>query len=97
MQVFCDQTNLTANPYLWGSIESSLRDSEYFIYLASPQAAQSKWVRKEIQYFHDQGRADKIIIVLTDGNLVWDDDKSDFNWALTDALPNLPNVSFTQE
>jgi TIR domain len=78
IHVFCDQTNLTANPDLWASIEKHLGDSEYFIYLASPQAAQSKWVKKEIEYFHNQGRANKIIIVLTDGKLAWNDEKADF-------------------
>jgi hypothetical protein len=95
VQVFCDQTNLTANPNLWGSIEKHLSDSEYFIYLASPQAAQSKWVKKEIQHFHSNGRADNIIIVLTDGNLVWNDEVSDFDGSHTNVLPK--DVSFKQE
>ncbi len=51
IQVFCDQTNLTANPDLWNSIEKTLDNTEYFIYLASPLAAQSKWVKKELEAF----------------------------------------------
>jgi WD40 repeat protein len=97
IHVFCDQTNLTANPDLWASIEKHLGDSEYFIYLASPQAAQSKWVKKEIQYFHSRGRADKIIIVLTDGKLAWNDDAADFDWPGTDALPDFKEALFKHE
>jgi WD40 repeat protein len=97
IQVFCDQTNLTANPDLWNSIEKNLADSEYFIYLASPQAAQSKWVRKEIEFFHNKRGTDKLIIIVTDGNIVWDDNKTDFNWELTDAIPNLKQVFFEHE
>ena len=97
IQVFCDQTNLTANPALWSSIEKNLGSSEYFIYLASPQAAQSKWVKKEIGFFHNKTGADKMIIVLTDGEIVWDDVKTDFNWQLTNAIPKFDIEIFTQE
>ena len=97
IQIFCDQTNLTANPNLWGAIEKNLDDSEYFIYLASPKAAQSKWVKKEILYFHSKGRADNIIIVLTDGGLVWNDETPGFDWSRTDALPDLDDISFKEE
>jgi hypothetical protein len=46
MRVFRDQTNLATSPGLWTEIENALRDSEFFIYLASPAAAQSLWVQK---------------------------------------------------
>src|SRR6476659_4514163 len=35
------------SPGLWTSIEKALDASEYFILLASPQAAESQWVDKE--------------------------------------------------
>lgn len=97
IQVFCDQTNLTANPNLWSSIEKNLGNSEYFIYLASPQAAQSKWVRKEISYFNSETGAEKMIIILTDGEISWDEEKTDFNWELTDAVPKFDTAIFMQE
>lgn len=97
IQVFCDQTNLTASPALWSSIEKNLGNSEYFIYLASPQAAQSKWVKKEISFFHSNTGVDKMIIVLTDGEIVWDDLKTDFDWQLTNAIPKFDKEIFTQE
>ena len=44
IRVFRDKTGLTATPGLWTSIVTALDNSEYFLLLASPQAAQSHWV-----------------------------------------------------
>ena len=47
--------------------------------LASPSAAESKWVNQEIEHFVDRnGNADSVLIALTDGELHWDDDAADF-------------------
>ena len=46
MRVFRDQTNLATSPGLWTVIEQALSQSEFFIFLASPTAAQSPWVQK---------------------------------------------------
>ena len=85
--VFRDETNLSLNPRLWSTIEKALGESEYFILLASPGAATSKWVWKEVDYWLKNNRAEKLLIVLTDGDIVWDDEASDFNWDKTTALP----------
>jgi pSer/pThr/pTyr-binding forkhead associated (FHA) protein len=47
LRVFYDQASLAANPGLWSSIQATLADSEYFILLASPEAARSEWVARE--------------------------------------------------
>lgn len=36
LNVFRDETNLGANPNLWGNIENAIENSENFILLASP-------------------------------------------------------------
>ena len=41
LRVFRDKTSLAANPALWQAIESALGDSVWFLYMASPMAAQS--------------------------------------------------------
>src|SRR5829696_7997268 len=51
MRVFRDQTNLATSPGLWTSIESALKDAEFFVYLASPTAAQSPWVQKQVAWW----------------------------------------------
>jgi len=51
MRVFRDKTSLAMTPELWPSIEKALSESEYFLLLASPQAAQSQWVQQEVDWW----------------------------------------------
>ena len=48
LRIFRDDTGLSVNPALWQSITNALDESEYFVLLASPGAAQSEWVNREI-------------------------------------------------
>jgi len=43
-RVFRDQTNLTAAPDLWQAVVEALDRSDWFILMASPEAAASQWV-----------------------------------------------------
>jgi hypothetical protein len=97
MRIFRDQTNLSASPGLWTSIESALRDSEFFLFMASPGAAQSRWVGKEIDWWLANRSAQRFLIVLTDGEIVWDETNLDFDWAITTALPRRLSKAFTEE
>src|SRR5678816_1574607 len=51
IRVFRDKTGLAVTPELWGSIERALSSSEFFVLLASPQAADSKWVAQEVEWW----------------------------------------------
>src|SRR6266540_2106322 len=97
MLVFRDEMSLAANPGLWSSIEQALAGSEFFILLASPEAAQSKWVAREASYWIDHKPGSKLFIVMTDGEVVWDDAAGDFDWELTTALPRSLQGAFTEE
>jgi ankyrin repeat protein len=93
IHVFRDQTDLSASHSLPDLIKKSLADSEYFILLASPRAADSEWVKREIDEWlsiHNEA-TDKILIVWTDGELQWDSQSGDFNWSATSALPHTLN------
>src|SRR5215831_17534092 len=92
VRVFRDASNLSVSPGLWSSIETALEDSEYFILLISKQAADSKWVRKEVDYWITRRAPDSILLVLTEGNIVWDDESRDFDWNLTTLPTNLKKV-----
>lgn len=46
--VFRDQTGLALTPGLWSSIQQALDGSEWFVLLASPEAARSQWVNREV-------------------------------------------------
>ncbi len=93
LTIFRDTNDLSASPDLWGNIEAGLRESAYFIFLASPQAASSHWCKKEIDFWKANKPVDHILIALTEGEMVWDESANDFNWRLTTALPhNLSGV-----
>src|SRR5262249_28753068 len=68
IHVFRDQTSLSANPALWGSIQAALASSEYFLLMASPEAALSKWVQQEVRWWLANRSISKLFIILTDGD-----------------------------
>src|SRR5215204_1511608 len=97
LRVFRDKTSLSANPALWPAIESALSESEWFLYMASPQASQSHWVQKELNWWLDHRTSHKILILLSEGELHWDDRAQDFDWNRTTAVPNMLRGQFTDE
>lgn len=97
LNIFRDQTDLAATPHLWEKIEEALGQSRYLILLASPDSAKSKWVAKEIDFFLKFKSEENILIALTDGDILWDDNKSDFNWEKTNALPSILEGQFQME
>lgn len=93
LNVFRDHTDLSTNPHLWDSIKDVLEVSEYFLLLASPEAAASKWVGKEVQFWLEHKSAETLLLVVTDGELAWDEGKGDFDWATATAIsPSLKGV-----
>jgi WD40 repeat protein len=97
MRVFIDKASLSANPGLWTTIEATLSDSEFFILMASPRAAQSVWVQREVERWLALGRADHLLMVLTDGEIVWRPDARDFDWDQTDAVPTSLRGAMAEE
>jgi hypothetical protein len=97
INVFRDKTGLAMTPALWPAITAALGHSEYFLLLASAQAAQSKWVKEEIAWWIEHRDIMALLIVLTDGTIVWDSEFLDFNWKLTSALPDLLRTKFPHE
>ena len=89
MRVFLDSRSLSATPKLWSTIRTALQDSEYFLLLASPGSARSEWVPREVEHWLSLGRADKLLVALTDGEIVWDAERNDFDWESTTALPRV--------
>ena len=72
LRIFRDETGLSTNPHLWSAIEGSLDESEWFVLLASPEAAASEWVNKEISHWLATKSVDRILPVVTDGTWDWD-------------------------
>src|SRR5215510_9927500 len=78
LRIFRDDTSLSATPGLWPTIEQALAQSRYLILLASPEAAASIWVGKEVAYWLEAKSADTLLIAVTDGALTWDNAANDF-------------------
>ncbi|WP_165968449.1 TIR domain-containing protein [Saccharopolyspora elongata] len=88
LRVFRDEATMGANPGLWPAIENALRASRWFILLASPEAAASKWVAKEVDLWLRERSADTFLIALTSGDLAFDEN-GEVDWSRTDALPEV--------
>ena len=97
LRVFRDKTGLSANPALWNSIAHALDESEYLLLLASPQAAASKWVDQEVAWFLRNRTPDKILIVITGGQIAWSATAGEFDWLQTTALPQVLRGAFRFE
>jgi len=69
LRIFRDEAALSANPHLWTSIAAALEASQYFILLASPEAASSEWVNKEATYWCQHKSVERILIGLTGGDM----------------------------
>lgn len=97
LNVFRDKTGLAATPALWGAIEAALNRSANFVLLASPESARSEWVRKEVEWWLANRSTERLLIVLTAGELTWDPDRGDFDWQRSSALPDVLRGRFAQE
>ncbi|MEV6493392.1 TIR domain-containing protein [Actinoplanes sp. NPDC051633] len=94
--IFRDQTGLSVTPSLWTSIQKALDGSDYFVLLASPEAAQSPWVNREIEHWVATKPADRILPVVTDGEWAWDRYRRDFT-ADSTAVPAALRGVFAEE
>ncbi len=97
IRVFRDKTGLSVTPGLWSAIVAALDSSDHFILLASPAAANSNWVAKEVEHWLARGLAQRLLIVLTDGDIVWDAVAGDMDWNRTNALPGVLRGKFHEE
>jgi WD40 repeat protein len=87
LDIFRDETSLAANPKLWSSIERALDASRFFILFACPQSASSAWCAREVAWWLAHRSSDSLLIVLTEGELAYDEAAGDFDWARTNSLP----------
>lgn len=74
--VFRDREELAAG-HLGDAIEANLRASAALIVVCSPNAAASPWVQKEIEYFANLGRGEKIFAIVADNAPLKDEDGAD--------------------
>jgi len=89
MAVFRDQSDLALTPHLWSTIVTKLDQSRYLVVLASPESAASAWVNKEVSHWCDTRGTEQLLLVVTGGEIAWDDATNDFTAGSTAILPAL--------
>src|SRR6266545_3318326 len=77
IRVFRDVASLPIDTDLRAAIERALDETAYFLLLASPDAARSRYVLAEIRYWLEHKPRETLLLALTDGDLAWDADASD--------------------
>jgi type II secretory pathway pseudopilin PulG len=87
IRVFLDYSGVSIGPQLWAKIEAGLARSDWLVVLASPEARASVWVDREIEWWLEHRSVDTILLVVTAGQLVWDEGRGDWDAGLSTALP----------
>jgi hypothetical protein len=96
-RVFLDDASMSANTGLWSNIEKGLTEAEWFILLASPASAASDYVTAEINWWREHKPADRILLVLDEGEILWDPAAGDFDWARSTAVNPALTQAFAEE
>lgn len=97
LNIFRDEDDLSVSPQLWDNIQKSLLASEYLIFMASTRSKDSKWVGKELSFWLSQKSIEKIIIVVTEGDLNWDEENHVYLETDNNCIPEVLNNAFEQE
>src|SRR5215831_5952850 len=97
IRVFRDDATLTAGPALWAAVQSGIDQSEFLVVLCSPASAASAWVDQEVRYWLTSHPADRVLLALTEGDLVWDAQTSGYDPHLSIALPPALLGAFAEE
>lgn len=97
IDVFRDKTGMAASPSLWSSLESHLAGSRWLIYLACPASAASPWCVRELGWWLDHHGGERLLIVLTDGELAWHRGTGGLDVARATALPEEQHARLAAE
>jgi WD40 repeat protein len=87
LRVFRDDTHMEATDDLSGDLEATLAGSRFLVLVASPHSAGSPYVRREVRWWRTHRSSRDFLIAWVDGALEWDDDRGDYDWERTTALP----------
>jgi len=96
-KAFRDATSLSANAALWPDLERQLARCAWFVLMASPAAAASPWVGREVAWWLRHRSIDRLLIVISDGELAWDERSGDFDADRSTCLPAQLRGSFAAE
>jgi WD40 repeat protein len=85
-RVFLDNSNLALASDLTAAIVEGLSRSQSFLLLASPAAASSRWVDQEVAWWLANRDRNRLLVLLTDGTLAWNETGA-LDHARTTSLP----------
>ena len=86
-RLFRDKATLTPGPSLWDKLQHALEQSRWYVLLCSPQSAASRWVGQELSWWLRTRGADRLLLVVTGGELVFDPTAGRVDAARTTCLP----------
>jgi tetratricopeptide (TPR) repeat protein len=66
--VFRDRADLSSSADLTAQLKENLANSDTLVVICSPASAVSPWVNREIQYFSELGRGDRILALIVGGD-----------------------------
>ncbi|MEU2043382.1 hypothetical protein [Nocardia niwae] len=87
LRIFLDYSGVSIGPELWDKIVAGLSRSKWLVVVASPEAAGSMWVDREIEWWLTHRSPETILLVLSAGSLVWDEGAGDWDRTRSTALP----------
>ena len=96
MRVFRDDASMAANTALWSTIQEGLQGSEWFILLASPEAAISEYVNDEVAWWLKHKGAHRLLLVHAGGTVAWDNALGDFRLEAT-AVPRALRDAYREQ
>ena len=97
LRVFRDGTGLGVAPSLWHAIESCLSNTRFLVLLASPEAAASSWVSRELGWWLSRRGTEGLLPVVSSGGWVWDPARADFDAQASSAVPAALRGAFGDE
>jgi len=92
LRVFRDTASLSADASLWAAIQRALASTRFLILVASSEAAGSKWVAKEVDWWCSHKSKEHLLIVVSEGIATWSETANDFDWDNTTAAPRVPRA-----
>ncbi len=97
LNVFRDVSKQGVAADLSADLLARLDASRYLVLLASPDAARSPWVEKEVQHWLATKGLETILLVLVKGDIIWNRGETRFDDVLTTALPRVLVDSYKVE
>lgn len=97
LKVFFDRKQIRTGDPLPHAISDAIKNSQYFVLLASRAAARSKWVSRELELWLRDRTATDVLILVLDGDIAWDHERNDFDWEVTDCIPPILKGRYEEE